>query len=311
MSDFITVYNDTITYPTIKEVGKALGKSERQVRRLAHSLRESGEYLVDRTNRCEVRVSNNNTHILIERPAYRTGEAVKSKNERILVISDLHFPFAHKDTFAFLDAIRTTYCPDRVVQIGDEVDNHGMSYHEHNPNLMSASKELEMARKDITRLETLFPQMDLVDSNHGSLYYRKATTHGIPAEAILPYNKLLGVGEGWKWHFDLTLQMSDGNYVYLHHGKSADVARLSRNMGMCAVQGHYHSKFKIEYWANPVGLYWGMQVGCMIDDTSLAFAYNKTTMDRPIVGSGIIINGQPKLIPMMLDKNGRWNKKLP
>ena len=53
-----------------------------------------------------------------------------------------------------------------------------------------------------------------------------------------------------------------------------------------------------------------MMVGCLIDDKALAFEYNKTTVGRPIIGCGIIIEGQPMLIPMILDKKGRWIKEL-
>jgi hypothetical protein len=57
-------------------------------------------------------------------------------------------------------------------------------------------------------------------------------------------------------------------------------------------------------------LYFGLQVGCLIDKDSLAFRYNKTQRARPIIGLGMIINGLPKLIPMVLDNKGRWNGKI-
>ena len=53
-----------------------------------------------------------------------------------------------------------------------------------------------------------------------------------------------------------------------------------------------------------------MAVGCLIDDHSLAFAYNKVNSARVILGCGIIINGQPKLLPMVLEKGGRWNNQV-
>jgi len=80
---------------------------------------------------------------------------------------------------------------------------------------------------------------------------------------------------------------------------------------MSAVSGHYHSLFKIDYWANPDQLYFGMNVGCSIDDKSLAFAYNKNTTKRPIVGHGLIWEGLPMLLPMILNKKGRWTGQIP
>lgn len=232
------------------------------------------------------------------------------KNETVLVISDMHIPFHHQDAIPFLKEIKKVYKPDRVVCIGDEVDNHAMSYHDSDPDLMSAGDELRAARKVIKEVEKIFPIMDLVDSNHGSLYYRKAKTNGIPQCAILPYNALLGVGDGWKWHNELSIKLSNGQYCYFHHGRAADVTKVSQGHGMNSVQGHYHEKFKIEYWGNSLGLYWGLQVGCLIDDDSYAMAYNNTNLKRPIIGCGIIIDGFPELLPLVKNKKGRWIGKL-
>jgi hypothetical protein len=80
---------------------------------------------------------------------------------------------------------------------------------------------------------------------------------------------------------------------------------------MCAVQGHYHERFNIQYWGNPLALNWGLQVGCLIDKDSLAFEYGRSNLKRPVIGCGIILEGQPRLLPLVMGKNGRWNKKLP
>ena len=88
------------------------------------------------------------------------------------------------------------------------------------------------------------------------------------------------------------------------------VLKVSQTMGMSAVQGHYHTAFTIKYWANPDRLFWAMNVGCMIDQKGLAFAYSKNHRTRFIVGCGIILDGIPRLLPMVLNKKGRWIKKL-
>ena len=49
----------------------------------------------------------------------------------------------------------------------------------------------------------------------------------------------------------------------------------------------------------------------MIDDSALAFNYNKTTMKRPIIGCALIENGLPRLLPLIKNKNGRWTKVVP
>ena len=230
----------------------------------------------------------------------------KQDNSRILFISDMHIPFHHQDTFKFLKHLKEKYNPTRVICLGDELDKHCLSYHESNPDGYSAGHELEASLPYIKELESIFPVMDIVESNHGSLHLRKAKTHGIPKRYIKTYNEILGVGEGWKWHYDLTLDLPNGQQCYVHHGKSSDVVKLSQQMGMNAVQGHYHSIFKVDWWANPKDLYWGMQCGCLIDRESYAFSYENVNIKKPIIGTGIVIDSVPLLEPMLLDKNGRW-----
>lgn len=233
-------------------------------------------------------------------------------NKRILVISDTHAPFHHPDTLKFLAAIKDKYGPDKVVHIGDEIDNHAMSYHDSDPDCFSAGDELVRAREIVWQMEELYPKVDVIESNHGSLWYRKAKTHGIPREAIKTYEEILFPKRktGWKWHYDLTLKLPNGQPCFFHHGKSANYLLASQKLGMSYVQGHYHSKFGIQHWGNSERLNFGMNVGCLIDDHALAFEYNKTTMDRPVIGCGIIIDSQPHLLPLVMKTNGRWNGRL-
>lgn len=193
---------------------------------------------------------------------------------------------------------------------GDEVDYHAISFHESNPDLFSPGDELEKAILHLKSFYKLFPKATILESNHGALVYRKQVFHGLPRSVFKSYREILEAPKTWKWVPDLTLKMSDGMSVYFHHGKSSDVTKLSQSMGMSAVQFHYHEKFKIEMWANSLGLYFGLQSGCLIDDSSMAFAYNNVNLKRPIIGTSIILNGQPKLIPMILNDKGRWIKEL-
>ena len=53
-----------------------------------------------------------------------------------------------------------------------------------------------------------------------------------------------------------------------------------------------------------------MNVGCLINQKSLAFAYAKNFRTRFIIGSGIIIDGIPRLLPLVLNSKGDWIGKL-
>lgn len=236
----------------------------------------------------------------------RKGDNVEHDNSRILLISDLHIPYHHQDAVEFLVHLKEKYTPTRVICLGDEVDGHALSFHDNDPDLPSAGDEIRQALPVIAKLFKIFPQMDILESNHGSLVWRKAKVFGIPKHYIKSYNEVLGVDSGWKWSFDLTVDLPNGQKCYMHHGKTSNIIQLSQQMGMCASQGHYHETFKIDYWGNSTGLYWGMQCGCLIDDNKLAFNYNNVNIKRPIIGTGLIIDSMPVLEPMRLDSNGRW-----
>ena len=168
-------------------------------------------------------------------------------NKRILIISDTHCPYHHPDAIRFLAEIKDKYSPDRVIHIGDEVDNHAMSFHDSDPGLASAGDELRKARDAIWEIEALYPKVDVLESNHGSLAYRKAKVAGIPKEMLRPYSEILDTKK-WKWHFEMEVKLPNGQPCYFHHGRSANVLLASQSRGMSAVQGHYHEKFGIWYW---------------------------------------------------------------
>lgn len=231
-------------------------------------------------------------------------------HKSILVISDQHFPYNHPDTVSFLKEIKNKYKPDRVINIGDEIDGQSFSFHLHDPDLLSPGDELELAIKKLSALYKIFPKMDLVESNHGSLVYRRGKFAGLPRHVFKNYRDVLGAPRTWHWHDDLIVRASNGHNIYFCHSLGADILKVSQSMGMSVVAGHTHTKFEIRYWQSRSGLFFGMTVGCLIDGPSLAYSYDKVNLHRPVIGTGIILDGFPRLLPMVMDKHNRWTGKL-
>lgn len=231
-------------------------------------------------------------------------------NESILIISDLHIPYHHPDSFKFLAAVKKKYAPTRVVCVGDEIDNHAISFHDSDPDLPSAGDELRKSIKYMKELYKLFPEVDVLLSNHGSLHFRKALKHGIPKGFLKSLKDVLEAPKGWNWYPDLLINLPGDNQCYIHHGMIRDPSKAVALRGVCMVQGHYHESAEIKYISNPNKLLWGMNVGCLIDKKSMAFAYNNINLKRPILSIGVIVNGQPQLIPMVLNRKGRWKGSL-
>lgn len=245
----------------------------------------------------------------IEKPVSINEPVDERSYKSVLVISDMHHPYHHPDTVKFLQALKNKYRFDRIICIGDEVDYHALSFHDSDPDLPSAGDELENAKKSLKPLFKMFPKMDIVESNHGSMVLRQGLAAGMPKAVLRPYNEVLGAPRGWNWKFDVKVNTPMGK-VYFCHGKSGAAGRLASLYGMSAVQGHFHEKSQITYISTPEKLMFDMHVGCLADDKSLALGYNKINPKRPIVSVGVILNGIPHIIPMVLNKKGRWIGKL-
>lgn len=264
--------------------------------------------------------------IIRSRKTVGDGSRVSDPKEvysRILFISDQHAPYTHPDALSFLSALKEKHAFDKIVNLGDEMDYHAMSFHDSDPNLYSASDELDAAREWLHKLHDIFPDMDIVESNHGSMKYRKAKHHGVPRGELLSYRaSVFGEqdergdiyypgerGRGWTWHPDLILQ-TPHEPVAVKHGGAKNTEKNVLDDRCCYVQGHFHEDLNIVYISTPRALLWGMTSGCLIDKKSYAFAYNQGFKKRPIIGCTGCIEGFPVIFPMPLDSEGRWTGKL-
>lgn len=226
----------------------------------------------------------------------------------LLVISDMHIPYQHPDTLEFLTYLKKKYNPDKVICIGDELDNHAISFHDSDPDLASAGDELKDAIKALQPLYKLFPKCSIIESNHGSLVFRKALAGGLPKAVFKSYNEILDAPKGWNWLPDTIINTELGP-IYLCHGKSGTPGKLASLYGMSTIQGHFHSKAQITYISTPERLMFDAHTGCLADDKSLALGYNKLDSKRPIVSTIVVIDGVPHIEPMVLNKSGRWTKR--
>ena len=193
--------------------------------------------------------------------------------------------------------------------MGDEVDKHGLSFHDSDSELPSAGDELTLSQERIVGWSKAFPTLKLLESNHGSLIYRRAKHHGIPLEYFKPLKEVYNTPK-WSWHEHIILKTKKGN-VYLCHGKAGPYQKLAKEVGCSAVQGHFHGKFEIT-WSNSVfHQRFNMFTGCGVSRESLAMAYGKNNIPQPMLGCGRVDgDGIPHLHKMNLNSNNRWDKKL-
>lgn len=233
-----------------------------------------------------------------------------ARGKRVLIISDTHCPYSHPYFLPFLYMIKTMLEPDIIIHIGDESDFHGMSFHDKEVELFSAGHELEKAIEEVRDgIQNIFPKVYLLESNHGSMIMRKAKHHQIPIAVLKPLPELYQC-PGFSWHEEILLDTNFGP-VYLCHGKTGGYGKLMKDMGVSAIQGHFHGKFEITYHKTTMGTRFNMFVGCLVDYNSLAMRYGRNNIPKPILGCGWIDeNGIPKLIPMLVNEKNEWIRKL-
>ncbi len=230
-------------------------------------------------------------------------------SETVLVIPDTHYPFAHRDHLDFLCAVRDRYQPTKVVHAGDELDNHAISEHDHDPDGYSPGQEFRYGLRELKKLYAEFPEVSACVSNHGARPYRRAYKYGIPRRFLKEYKELLEAPAGWNWGDKWEI---DG-VLYEHgegvSGKFGHLKAAEQNM-QSTVIGHIHSHAGIAYAANPRYLIFGFNVGWLGDKDTYAMAYGKNFRSKPILGCGIVDAGIPLYIPMQLKKGGRWTGRL-
>ena len=135
---------------------------------------------------------------VLKRPILGCG-VILNDTKNILVISDMHLPYQHKDAMDFLFHTKRKYkCVD-ILNVGDVIDHHRGSYHESEPDSMDAETEYYKAKKDCKELQALFPKMIITKGNHDIIPERKLKTAGLPSSMLQDYNKLYDLKDSWEW----------------------------------------------------------------------------------------------------------------
>ena len=219
-------------------------------------------------------------------------ENITKEERRILVIGDLHCPFELDGYFDFCKETYANYNCNQVIFIGDIIDNHAFSYHEPDPDGMSAGDELQVAIEDVKKWYNTFPDADVLVGNHDRMAARKAMTGGIPKVWIKSYNDVLGTP---KWNWTERIVYDDVQYV---HGEGGTARTKAKNDMMSTVQGHIHTQAYTEFTVGRKFKVFGMQVGCGVDSKSYAAAYAKN-FKKQAIGCGVIIGGHTAINCLM------------
>ena len=237
---------------------------------------------------------------MIYRPRLTNGlnslvSSLKNNSNRVLVIGDLHEPFCLDSYLKHCIKIYKKYNCNKVIFIGDCIDNHYSSYHESDPDGMGGGDELDLAINRLSRWVRAFPVAYVTIGNHDRIISRKAFSSGIPKMWIKQYNDVLKA-PGWSFVDSIIIDK-----VLYQHGEGGTARTKMRKELISTVQGHLHMQGYIDYQVGRNYKIFGSQVGCGIDYKKYAFAYGKS-FGKPFISCLVVLNNGklPILEPMEL-----------
>lgn len=222
----------------------------------------------------------------------------KVRNERILVISDTHYPYEDKRSWDFLELMKYKHNPDRVVHTGDVVDFYNASRFPKDPDHPeSFVNEMKKMRKRVRRLGKLFPVMDVTIGNHDQRLMLKCRGSGLPLSMMKPLEELLAAPEGWKFHEEemKLIVESTGERIIFAHNLGVNPFLVAQRRGCSVLTGHQHSKGGVNAYNNGEAIYFGCNVPNLISNTGAPFSYTKISQIMPVRGCIIIKSGVPNL----------------
>ena len=233
--------------------------------------------------------------------------------ESIICISDLQIPFHHQDAFIFIEAIKKRFwinsSKSLCINQGDEVDQHKLGKYITSPDTMSAGMEYTASLMYLKQLWDLFPEQKVCISNHTWRIFNKAMAAGIPRAFLREISDFMNAPKGVEWRHKWQY-----NGVIFEHGENVSGPNAALNAaiqnGMSTSIGHQHVYGGVTHISRAAGPIWGMNTGCLIDVNQYAFDYAKKARKKPTLGMGVILDGVPYFIPMILNSRGRWIKKL-
>ena len=175
-----------------------------------------------------------------------------------------------------------------IVFTGDIFDHQHITRHELNPNNpVSAVSEYKKTAKMFEEWKKEFPIAKVCIGNHDDRIDRKAREAGMPSQYIKNLRELYDMPEEWDVRYE---HIIDGVY-YTHGTRRSGInahRRLALEKGMSSVMGHIHSNGGISYINNGIKTFFGMNVGCLVDEDAIAFEYGKHYTFKGVQGVGIV-----------------------
>lgn len=218
----------------------------------------------------------------------------------ILVLPDLHFPWADQQGVEMAHRWAKKHKPDLIVQLGDITDQKMWSRWPTDPDDMSPHQEFEAMLSGLQDLSKRFPKMVILSGNHDRRLYTKAAESKLPTKMLKTLQDLVPA-RGWDWRLDprkkLIVPTARGNVLFLHGDESGGTPLAKAvAVGTNVCMGHTH-KTSITYRQTMDKFVWGFEAGHLMDVESKAADYAAASPVGAACGFGVIKYGVPYWLP--------------
>ncbi len=217
--------------------------------------------------------------------------------DNVFIIGDLHAPFIREGYLEWCRAQQEKWDCGTVVAIGDIVDQHSISYHESDPDGMSAGQELDATREQLAKVFAMFPTVDCLLGNHDLLVSRKARTAGLSQRHVKTIAEIYDAPPTWRFHHELEIN----GITYQHGGAGGKADRIAQQSRRSTVQGHFHMESFVHHYVSDRDAIWGMQVGAGQDDKAYAMAYGRPFPRKSAIGAGVVLDKGKVPITLLMD----------
>ena len=214
-----------------------------------------------------------------------------TKKKPVLVFSDTHAPYHHKDALDFLEDTYKKWGCGSIVCAGDIFDFHSQSRFNTECDAYNPRQEYSLALEFTADLCKRFSKGVLVPGNHDTIPHRQMASIGLDPMLLKSDGEFFGFSNGWKVA-PLYHTIFDGKVLVEHGLGSAGMygaIRTAEAKRTSFVQGHIHSHAMVKYLMNYQDKIFGMNVGWLGDEASLAARYGRHNKYKGVLGCGVVV----------------------
>jgi predicted phosphodiesterase len=227
--------------------------------------------------------------------------------KRLLVLGDIHFPWANRRALKHVVDEVVAEC-DAVVQVGDLYDQYVFSKYNRNPNLITPDAEVEAAKEQATEMWSAIrhasPKAALFQlrGNHDARIDKRIAEKVPEARGLLEQSvQNLYTFDDVSTVFDPTEELFlrvNGEEVCFQHGHRSKLGDHASYNGTNTVCGHSHLG-GVVYRRDRRGCFWELNAGWLGNETARVFAYgDQKTTKKWTLGYGLIDAQGPRFCPL-------------